>query len=240
MLIIAYCCFLFPFAYGSHREGCTKADDALRSQFADDGFICLLVTRESVRLVNDYEWTCGTQCVKRPVVSFDSHIIVIACEHLAGSEQSTVHYQHIYLVSVQSWSFHEGTHCGRKIFPAFLLFFHSFQHTHVYLRIIAQRVFKMCFDIRFVQKSACAGFDGNAWNGNDELVYAITFVQFKDGVCIYVCLACACFHLDVQTQGVAHRLLVSVFSATFCRSLCCMRYIFPIKRFERRSITGFE
>ena len=81
----------FPYKIGSvrggHWEGCTKADDALRSQFADDGFICLLVTRESVRLVNDYEWTCGTQCVKRPVVSFDSHIIVIACEHLAGSEQ---------------------------------------------------------------------------------------------------------------------------------------------------------
>ena len=62
------------------RERRTEADDALRIQFLLNGLVRLLVTRETMRLVDDHERTRRLDCVERTVKALYTRIIVVTLQ----------------------------------------------------------------------------------------------------------------------------------------------------------------
>ena len=198
MLIVTNNHLFLSLAYGGHWEGCTKADDALWSQLLHDNLVCFLVTRECMRLVDDDKRMCSSQSIERTSIVSHRNVVIVTGEHLTVCQQRTVDQQDVNLVGVLTRTFHKVSHHRWEILSALLLLFLSFEHAYADLCIITKGVFEVCSRVCFIQECASTSLDRNARYGNDELVYAVELMQFKDGVSIDVCLSCTCFHLDVQ------------------------------------------
>ena len=206
ILIIFYSNFIPTAPSSNLRERSAVANNALRLNFVYNGLKRLLVTRETMWLVNNDHGLCCPKSIERTIKTLCAVIVIIAPQQTCISaiafrvtgQELHVYQKDINLLRILTTALNEITYYAGEIATALFLVLGSFKHAKFNFCTITTPVGKMPARIFILHKLRSTRFNSQRRYRNNELVDTVTLMQLKDGFGIHIGLSSTSFHLDVQ------------------------------------------